>query len=1345
MSSIEKLSIRGIRSFSPNREEIIEFFHPLTVILGDNGSGKTTIIECLKISCTGALPPGTRSGHSFIHDPRIAGTNEVKASVRLRLRNRAGKPMVVQRTFQLVQTKSKTQYKALDGVVRVVNELGEKVSMSHKCAELDRHIPEMLGVSKAILESVIFCHQEDSNWPLQEGAVLKKRFDDIFESARYTKALEAIRKLRKARNDDAKEFKRELDVLNVKLKMAEEIREKIEVAEEKLSRMKDKAAQLDDSVDNAENTLREMKQLSDEIVEERAKLGRLQSDASQKEADIRRAYDNIEKMMSDSDNELVVLYENYDSIISGHQQEYQDLQNQESQWKTERVKASNMYSELCAQKGNVESKIEAQQVRMTELLSLGGELGVKYKIQAHPISSQEGDIKSFVSKFQVLVSEKEKNLDVLSAENQKRGDVLAAALSEVEQRLHYANKQIESKTADIRDLGSERHRIAERIKNLSSHAVPSPPDISEAERKVAEAEESLKNHKEQTDILALNGEIQGINKQIHDANFEITDLAEKIEVLRTHDSDYASLEAKRVELRTKEEEFHAQFEEKLAEFKSLFEGDLLVRESSIAEIVSRITDVIASRKRLCEEMKENLAKAGTKLQENLASSNLMEKNLADAHARKNELERNQVGELKKMIAELLPGEDLRSAEAALQNAEKMYLEAKDKTARSKNTVAFLKVFLEKGKSEKCCPLCTRSMTTEEEEAFIEAINRKTADRRVEEKIKKAVVLEEAAFKTWKAVEGCMPSWREWSKIEDQIPRMTNELDGLYTLKRSLQSEVNDKESRREHTLKQQREAEEGHREFLHLDKKAQDIRGLQIRITEGEERLQSTVSVTLGANAPNLAQALAWKDQKQTAVHELNMQLQRKQAQLQSFQTVLQSRQSDLHNKQQDLHRMKQLRGDFEVANAEQSKLQEREKTLRDELAKISTSKPELEADVHGKTAEIQAHRKKSSEQQRVIRQEFQQIAGDFRAFSDKFKVVEAETTQQLDQELRRLAEQIAQVKQKEVTATRALEEISPEIISAHQRLVDQESMKRQIRDNLDYRRLKSELGAIQSEIESTRLKINALPSLDDVDKRVRAAEDAVVAARDDRSTLGGRQQQLEYQIRDEKIKLKSADYRNVEEKHRQKLIQFETTTMAVADLDKYFKALDQSLLQYHSKKVEEINSIIRSLWQITYKGQDIDTIELVSGQEVNTGGTKASRSYDYRVVMKKGGALVDMRGRCSAGQKVLAALVIRLALAETFCLNCGILALDEPTTNLDTENKYGLAQAITDILNARAGQQNFQLVCITHDEEFVQMLSQAQAMDGSRPEYYWRISREDMGNNRFCSKIEKKEWREGI
>lgn len=45
----------------------------------------------------------------------------------------------------------------------------------------------------------------------------------------------------------------------------------------------------------------------------------------------------------------------------------------------------------------------------------------------------------------------------------------------------------------------------------------------------------------------------------------------------------------------------------------------------------------------------------------------------------------------------------------------------------------------------------------------------------------------------------------------------------------------------------------------------------------------------------------------------------------------------------------------------------------------------------------------------------------------------------------------------------------------------------------------------------------------------------------------------------------------------------------------------------------------------------------------------------------------------------MLASIIIRLALAETFSYECGVLALDEPTTNLDDDNKEGLAQALAE------------------------------------------------------------------
>lgn len=37
------------------------------------------------------------------------------------------------------------------------------------------------------MDNVIFVHQEESNWPLGDGAALKKRFDDIFAATMYTK------------------------------------------------------------------------------------------------------------------------------------------------------------------------------------------------------------------------------------------------------------------------------------------------------------------------------------------------------------------------------------------------------------------------------------------------------------------------------------------------------------------------------------------------------------------------------------------------------------------------------------------------------------------------------------------------------------------------------------------------------------------------------------------------------------------------------------------------------------------------------------------------------------------------------------------------------------------------------------------------------------------------------------------------------------------------------------------------------------------------------------------------------------------------------------------------------
>jgi DNA repair protein RAD50 len=94
--------------------------------------------------------------------------------------------------------------KALEGVLVTKNEFNQTKSVSSKCSELDTEIPSLLGVSKAILENVIFCHQEDSLWPLSEPATLKKKFDDIFSSTRYTKVLDNLKTIRKEKDAQLK-------------------------------------------------------------------------------------------------------------------------------------------------------------------------------------------------------------------------------------------------------------------------------------------------------------------------------------------------------------------------------------------------------------------------------------------------------------------------------------------------------------------------------------------------------------------------------------------------------------------------------------------------------------------------------------------------------------------------------------------------------------------------------------------------------------------------------------------------------------------------------------------------------------------------------------------------------------------------------------------------------------------------------------------------------------------------------------------------------------------------------------------------------------------------------------
>jgi hypothetical protein len=55
----------------------------------------------------GSLPPNSRNGQSFINDPTITDTTEVKANIKLRFRNKAGDLIWVSLVLDMMLTSFK--------------------------------------------------------------------------------------------------------------------------------------------------------------------------------------------------------------------------------------------------------------------------------------------------------------------------------------------------------------------------------------------------------------------------------------------------------------------------------------------------------------------------------------------------------------------------------------------------------------------------------------------------------------------------------------------------------------------------------------------------------------------------------------------------------------------------------------------------------------------------------------------------------------------------------------------------------------------------------------------------------------------------------------------------------------------------------------------------------------------------------------------------------------------------------------------------------------------------------------------------------------------------------------
>ncbi|VDM49088.1 unnamed protein product [Toxocara canis] len=271
MSLLDTIDIQGIRSVGvgPQNAVVIEFLSPLTIICGPNGSGKTTVIEALKYATTGELPPGKMP--TFIHDYRLAGRTRIDASVKLKFKDIRERACVVTRrmTARAEGAKSKLTTRSEESTIAIETEPDEWKSLSSKVIDCKKEVLNLLGVPAAILEYVVFCHQEESTWPLEEPKKLKERFDEIFQVSGYVKAIELLKKEMKENNNSLKISQARLPLL------IEQQNHKIELHNEYVE-LKRRYEMVEKEMESSEASLSKMKRHWDDVKEKVANAAKIE-------------------------------------------------------------------------------------------------------------------------------------------------------------------------------------------------------------------------------------------------------------------------------------------------------------------------------------------------------------------------------------------------------------------------------------------------------------------------------------------------------------------------------------------------------------------------------------------------------------------------------------------------------------------------------------------------------------------------------------------------------------------------------------------------------------------------------------------------------------------------------------------------------------------------------------------------------------------------------------------------------------------------------------------------------------------------------------------------------------
>ncbi|CCA77996.1 probable RAD50-DNA repair protein [Serendipita indica DSM 11827] len=1221
----------------------------------------------------------------------MAAEKEVKAQVRLRFKAANGNTMMVTRNLSVTQKKTTGMtMKTLEAVLTALPKEGEPEGKRHtistRCADMDAEIPNLLGVSKAVLDNVIFCHQEDSYWPLSEPSILKKKFDEIFEASKYTKALDAIRAIRKDRVVELKLDNERLQAAAREKTHADKLRNRIADLNATVTAKDSEYNEVHDKASALAHQNKEFYERATQFREIYREYEAAQEKRAYLEKTLKEINENLEKL-DGTDAELEERRANFDQEVQVRKmtcdRKARDLRDEEERLKDVR----RLLGEEQTRLGQLQAEKQAYNRNLTRRDNFVRELSGKYGIKGFDSDSlDQRQWLDFRTRMDDLHRRTLSQFEAMQAEGRVKDNEY--------------NENIRKLQADIAKIQAERDSMAKLV-NERQHAVKDAEaqidsiqtKNSEFKGVTGEIEQKMKRIQtlqEELDASNYDAQLEQKSAAIHDLNRHYDRLNDELASSTLQMENRTTLSLRRDEAQKYELEIQTIFESISGRFHQA-----VGRKPQVESIERDIDRSISEKEREIKDLEVEVNGSSRRVAQ-------IESTISTLKSRQKQLE-DEAKTLDKKLTSIR-GEH-PSVNAGLIDAQEQLNLCQDEIAKHIDSSRWYNEILKAGRTRKLCTSCNRPITDDEMAAFEQHVSNLL---KKDSSAKRAELEDELT--QWQAelsrMQLALPLEVNWEKMKKtEIPKLIQE----HT---KLQETLNDAILEATACTERLDTAKLSLKTLQSLKQQVNNIVGATQRrdiALQQVKNLEETLRA--GATMKSLDEIQAELSTIQQGIERERQMLQsdreRHSSSIRILQTELyqlQIRERELRTEIQEGKRLEELTATY-TEEIKKSRMK-----IKDLDAQLARANEPVDALVREQEKHHSLHKARVNEAQEAI----QAIKSDLDRLDLAAGTIEEYLRNQGPRNLKRCQEAVVDLEEAIRTGIQDIEALRAEVGRLTKEVASSSLTASTLKDNLRARALAREIAQIDARTAALDLEeaSRARQQFDEKYNRAKAAEDDAYRQS---QRLVGELTSLRNQLTG--LERDMREYKDASRKYTEQLIKTKMADMVNNDLEKYAKALDSAIMKYHSVKMAEVNDTMRYLWNRTYQGTDIDGIKIISEGE---GGGSGRRNYNYRVVMVKDQVEMDMRGRCSAGQKMLASIIIRLALSDSFGANCGVLALDEPTNALDVDNIEALAQSLVDIIRERRTQANFQLIIITHDENFLRKLGEASVID-----YYWRVSRD--------------------